>query len=67
MQTCASCHNADARGIDKLAPSLVGSAFLKGNDDILHKIITGGHKTMPPITTLNQDQRQEIIDYLRTL
>ena len=67
MQTCASCHNTDARGIDKLAPTLVGSVFLKGNDDILHKIITDGHKTMPPITTLNQDQQQEIIDYLRTL
>jgi cytochrome c5 len=67
MQTCASCHNTDSRGIDKLAPSLVGSAFLKGNDDILHKTITDGYKTMPPITTLNQDQRQEIIDYLRTL
>jgi cytochrome c5 len=67
MQTCASCHNTDAQGIDKLAPSLVGTAFLNGNDDILHKIITDGYKTMPPITTLNQDQRQEIIDYLRTL
>ncbi|MBC8371696.1 MAG: c-type cytochrome [Planctomycetes bacterium] len=66
-QICAACHGSDAKGIDKLAPSLVGSPWLKKSDGELHKLITGGVNTMPPISIFNEDQRQQIIDYLRTL
>jgi mono/diheme cytochrome c family protein len=67
LQTCAACHGADSKGIDKLAPALVASAFLQKTDAELHKVITEGNKTMPPINSLTQEQRQQIIDYLRTL
>jgi mono/diheme cytochrome c family protein len=66
-KTCAACHGADALGIDKLAPALANSPFLTKTDAELHQVITEGNNTMPPISILNQEQRQQIIDYLRTL
>ncbi len=67
IKTCAACHGADAQGIDKLTPSLVGSPFLQKTDAELHKVITEGNNTMPPINSLTQEERQQIIDYLRIL
>ncbi|MDP6964054.1 MAG: c-type cytochrome, partial [Planctomycetota bacterium] len=67
MQSCSVCHGTDALGIDKLAPSLIGSPFLNKSDDELSKLIAEGNNIMPPVNSLNANQRQQIINYLRTL
>lgn len=39
---CASCHGGDGKGIEGLAPSLVGSPRVKGNWEITSKIVING-------------------------
>jgi glucose/arabinose dehydrogenase/mono/diheme cytochrome c family protein len=39
---CASCHGIDGKGIEGLAPSLVGSPRVKGNWEITSKIVMNG-------------------------
>ena len=42
MNICISCHGADGKGIEGLAPSLVGSPRVTGNMEITSKILLDG-------------------------
>ena len=41
-ETCAACHGADGRGQPGLAPSLVGSPWVRDTDDWTVRIVLGG-------------------------
>ena len=58
---CQACHQADGRGQDKLAPSLIVSALALANPGIPARILLNGKEgsvgLMPPIgSVLNDDQ-----------
>ncbi len=66
---CIACHQPDGRGREGIAPSLVGSALLLGNDGIPTRIILGGKEgeigLMPPLSALTDDQIASVLTYVR--
>src|SRR5690606_26509858 len=52
---CIACHQADGRGADKVAPSLVGSSFALGGPETAIRIVLHGKQgtggLMPPLGT----------------
>ncbi len=67
---CEACHQADGRGREKLAPSLVGSAFALAPAGIPIRILLQGKDgpigLMPPVGgTLNDEQIAGVLTYLR--
>jgi mono/diheme cytochrome c family protein len=67
---CQACHQADGRGQDKLAPSLIVSALALGNPGIPARILLNGKEgsvgLMPPVgSVLNDDQIAAVLTYIR--
>jgi mono/diheme cytochrome c family protein len=67
---CQACHQADGRGQDKLAPTLIGASFTLGPAAIPTRILLNGKEgalgLMPAIgATLNDDQIASVLTYVR--
>jgi mono/diheme cytochrome c family protein/glucose/arabinose dehydrogenase len=68
---CIGCHQADGRGKEKLAPSLVDSAYVKGpNATIPIRILLSGKEgsigLMPPLGgALSDEQIASVLTYIR--
>jgi mono/diheme cytochrome c family protein len=67
---CAACHQADGRGQERLAPSLVGSALALGAPDIPARILLHGKEgpigLMPPLgATLSDEDVAAVLTYVR--
>ena len=67
---CQACHQPDGRGQEKVAPSLVGSAFALASPDIPARILMNGKEgpvgLMPPVgSTLSDDQIAGVLTYIR--
>jgi len=67
---CAGCHQPDGRGLDRIAPSLVGSSFALAPAEIPIRILMNGKEgatgLMPPVGgTLNDDQIASVLTYVR--
>jgi glucose/arabinose dehydrogenase/mono/diheme cytochrome c family protein len=66
---CAGCHQPEGQGMAGLAPPLVGSPWVNGGAGALIRIVlqgkTSGETTMPPLTSLNDEQIAAILTYVR--
>ncbi len=67
---CQACHQADGRGQDKVAPSLVGSALALGPAAVTARILLNGKEgtvgLMPPLgATLTDEQIAGVLTYVR--
>jgi mono/diheme cytochrome c family protein/glucose/arabinose dehydrogenase len=67
---CQSCHQADGRGQDRLAPALIGAAFTLGAPEIATRILLNGKEgtigLMPPIgSRLSDEQIAGVLTYVR--
>jgi mono/diheme cytochrome c family protein len=67
---CAACHQADGKGLEGRAPSLVGSGYVLGPKELLIRIAlfgkegTAGYPAMPPIG-MGDAQIAGILSYIR--
>jgi mono/diheme cytochrome c family protein len=67
---CIACHQADGRGLEKVAPTLVNSRFVLADPGIASRIVLSGKEgavgLMPPLgATLSDDQIAAVLTYLR--
>ncbi len=67
---CVACHQADGRGMENMAPGLVGSPFVVGNPEIAARILLHGKEgkvgLMPPLgSTLSDEQVAAVLTYTR--
>ena len=66
---CAGCHQADGRGMNGLAPSLVGSPWAIGPAEIAAAIVLKGKEgeqlAMPPLGTLDDNAIAATLTYIR--
>ena len=67
---CQACHQPDGRGQDKIAPSLIGSAFALAAPEIPARILLNGKEgpigLMPPVgSVLGDDQIAAVLTYVR--
>jgi mono/diheme cytochrome c family protein len=68
---CIACHQADGRGREKMAPTLVGSRYVVSQDGgNAARILLGGKEgpvgLMPPLASaLNDDQIAAVLTYIR--
>ncbi len=67
---CIACHQADGRGREQLAPSLIGSELALGPAGIAARIVVGGKEgqtgLMPPLgASLTDDQIAAALTYIR--
>ena len=68
---CQACHQADGRGVDQLAPPLIGSEFaLAADPTIPARIVLHGKEgtvaLMPSLgTTLSDDEIAAVLTYIR--
>ncbi|HZW76450.1 MAG TPA: cytochrome c, partial [Caldimonas sp.] len=67
---CQACHQADGRGQEKLAPTLIGSPLALADPGIPARILLNGKEgpigLMPPIgSALNDDQIAAVLTYIR--
>jgi mono/diheme cytochrome c family protein len=68
---CIACHQEDGKGREKLAPSLVGSRFVTGQDPgAAARILLGGKEgalgLMPPLGgSLTDEQIAAVLTYIR--
>lgn len=66
---CIACHQANGQGIEKVAPPLVGSPLLTGNEGIPIRIVLGGKEgtigLMPPLSALDDEQIASVLTYVR--
>jgi len=69
MDHCAQCHKADARGDGRRKPSLRSDTVRSVTDGDLEWFLRQGdlRHGMPSWSSLPEEQRWEIIAYLRTL
>jgi mono/diheme cytochrome c family protein len=70
LNICQACHQPDGRGLDKVAPSLVGSSLALAAPEIPARILLNGKEgsigLMPPIgSALNDDQIAAVLTYVR--
>jgi mono/diheme cytochrome c family protein len=70
QNVCSVCHQPDGQGKEKLAPSLVGSAFAVGRAEIPIRIVLNGKQgdvgLMPPLAgTLNDEEIAGVLTYIR--
>jgi mono/diheme cytochrome c family protein len=75
QEVCATCHGKDGKGINQLAPPLVGSPRLKGDVHTTIKILLHGltgpvdgkeyNGPMAPVAEYNDEQIAEIVSYVR--
>jgi mono/diheme cytochrome c family protein len=67
---CQACHQPDGRGMDKVAPSLIGSEFALAAPAVVVRIVLNGKEgtvgLMPPLgPALNDDQIAGALTYIR--
>jgi mono/diheme cytochrome c family protein len=67
---CQACHQPDGRGLDKVAPPLVGSAIVNGPVEATVRVLLNGKEgtvgLMPPLgATLTDDQIAASLTYIR--
>ncbi len=72
---CSTCHGADGKGIHQLAPSLVGSPRVLGNEETTIKILLHGltgsvdgveyNGPMAPIAQYSDEDIADIASYIR--
>jgi mono/diheme cytochrome c family protein/glucose/arabinose dehydrogenase len=67
---CQACHQPDGRGLEKVAPTLVGSALVNGSVEALTRVLLHGKEgsvgLMPPLgATLTDDQIAGSLTYVR--
>jgi mono/diheme cytochrome c family protein len=67
---CAGCHQPDGRGLERMAPSLIGSALALAPSGIPIRILLHGKEgatgLMPPVGgTLNDEQIASVLTYVR--
>ena len=67
---CQACHQPDGRGLERVAPPLVGSVLALAPAEITSRILLNGKEgpvgLMPPIgSTLNDDQIASVLTYVR--
>ncbi|MEN3337373.1 MAG: hypothetical protein V7647_1049 [Acidobacteriota bacterium] len=67
---CQACHQPDGRGLDKVAPSLVGSALALGPPEVPARILLNGKEgrvgLMPSIgSALTDEQIAGVLTYVR--
>jgi mono/diheme cytochrome c family protein/glucose/arabinose dehydrogenase len=67
---CLPCHQANGRGLEKIAPPLVGSEFVLGPPAIPIRIVLSGKEgtvgLMPPLGgALSDDQIAAVLTYIR--
>ena len=67
---CQACHQADGRGAEKLAPTLVGSPFAIGSPEIAIRILLHGKEgqtgLMPPVgQVFSDEQLAAVLTYVR--
>jgi mono/diheme cytochrome c family protein len=67
---CETCHQPDGRGQDRMAPSLVDSAFALAPAEIPARILLNGKEgavgLMPPLgATLSDDDLAAVLTYVR--
>jgi len=67
---CAGCHQPDGRGLDRIAPGLVGSRFALAPAEIPIRILMNGKEgttgLMPPVGgALNDQQIASVLTYVR--
>ena len=67
---CQACHQADGRGMEKLAPSLIESAFALGPPEVPIRIVLHGKEgatgLMPPVGQIfSDDQIAAVLTYVR--
>ena len=67
---CQACHQPDGRGMDKIAPPLVGSAFALGPAEVPVRILLHGKEgsigLMPPVGQIFTDEQiAAVLTYVR--
>ena len=67
---CAGCHQPDGRGLDRIAPTLVGSPFALAPAEIPIRILINGKEgatgLMPPLGgALDDEQIASVLTYVR--
>jgi mono/diheme cytochrome c family protein len=68
---CEPCHQADGRGREKMAPTLVGSALVQATDPgVAARVLLNGKEgavgLMPPLGgTLTDEQIADVLTYIR--
>jgi mono/diheme cytochrome c family protein len=67
---CAACHQVNGRGLEKIAPSLIGSEFTVGAPGIPIRIVLNGKEgsvgLMPPLGAgLTDEQIANVLTYIR--
>jgi mono/diheme cytochrome c family protein/glucose/arabinose dehydrogenase len=75
QEFCSTCHGKDAKGISQLAPSLIGSARVKADPEVMAKILLHGlegpvdgkkyNGAMAPIADESNEYIADIISYVR--
>jgi mono/diheme cytochrome c family protein len=67
---CIACHQADGRGLDKIAPTLVNSKYVLSDPAVSMRIVLAGKEgsvgLMPPLgATLTDEQIASVLTYIR--
>jgi mono/diheme cytochrome c family protein len=67
---CAACHQPNGRGLERVAPSLIGSEFALSSPGVPIRILLNGKEgsvgLMPPLGyTLTDDQIAAVLTYIR--
>jgi mono/diheme cytochrome c family protein len=67
---CQACHQQDGRGMEKIAPPLVGSAFALGPAEVPVRILLHGKEgavgLMPPVGQIFSDEQiAAVLTYVR--
>jgi mono/diheme cytochrome c family protein len=67
---CTACHQQDGRGLEKIAPTLIGSPLALSGPSITARILLNGKEgpvgLMPPLgAVLNDDQMAAVLTYIR--
>jgi mono/diheme cytochrome c family protein/glucose/arabinose dehydrogenase len=75
QEYCSTCHGKDAKGISQLAPSLIGSPRVKGDMEVMAKILLHGlegpvdgktyNGPMAPVAQESDEYIADIISYVR--
>ena len=66
---CASCHQTDGSGMERMAAPLQGSKFVKGEEERLIRLVLHGLRgelQMPPMKALADVELANILTYVRS-
>ena len=67
---CVACHQVDGRGLERIAPSLVGSTLALAPPEVTARIVVGGKEgsigLMPPLgQSLSDEEIAGVLTYVR--